>query len=79
MLKGGRDKAKEERSQLQGAPAGQAWANVNKVNNDRTVKNHDPSSTMSQVHAAINKQMGKTVELFLTAETQLINSGGVME
>lgn len=70
MLKGGRDKAKEERSQLPGAPAGQTWA---------TVKNHGPLRTMSQVHAAINKQMGKTVELFLMGETQLINLGGVME
>lgn len=34
---------------------------------------------MPQVYSAIKKQMGKKVALFLTVETQLINSEGVME
>lgn len=43
------------------------------------IKNYDPLDKMPQVYTAINKQMGNKVELFLTVETQLINSEGVME
>lgn len=79
MLKGGGGQGQRTEKGLERAPTGPIWDNVSKVNNDMIVKNYDPLGKMLHVYTAIKKQMGKKVELFLTVETQLINSEGVME
>lgn len=70
---------KRTRQEERRASSGQIWGNVSKGNNGMIGENYDPLDKMPQVYTAINKQMGNKVELFLTVETQLINSEGVME